>query len=358
MQAIALRPQRAQLTGMLVGVCGLIICMALVPALCIPLGLMLPIFACPLVGIKKRWAPVTVVAAVIAPPLIAFIVGQPTLLALSLLCTCGAPVVVTLTLKPGKAATPAAFVYYLLAYGFSVIVVLASVRGMVGGELAAGISQRVASAVSASPDAGTTLYRMAASGLIDMPTGYDSGSLALWLNPVLVRQMTLSLRLTLEASIRQLLPAAIVQACLLGSVFTTLRVQKLNHAYILVDEKHKERVTLATPPGFSMLRLPPKSNWALAGMAVIGFICLMSDSSWAYQLGLLLYACFQGCFGLLGASVLVGMLSIRKPDSKTTYGVLAAALYVLLPSVPIIIGIMDPLFHFRESARTKKEEEL
>lgn len=358
MQAIALRPQRVQLTGMLVGVCGLIVCMALAPSLCLPLGLILPIFACPLVGVKKRWAPMAVVAAVLAPPLIAFIAGQPSLWALSLSFACGAPVAVTYCLKPQKAATPAAYLYYLLAYGFSIVVVLLSVRGIVGGELAGGIAQRVASKIATSPDAGTVLYKLTASGLIAVPSGYDGGSLALWLNPALVRQMTLSLRLTLEAGIRQLLPAAIVQACLLGSIFTTLRVQKLNHSYILVDEKHKDRVTLATPPGFSMLRLPPKSNWALAGMAVMGFICLTSGSSWAYQLGLLLYACFQACFGLLGASVLVGMLSTKKPDSISTYGVLAAALYVLFPSVLVIIGIMDPLFHFRESARTKKEEEL
>ncbi|MDD3334959.1 MAG: hypothetical protein PHI98_05505 [Eubacteriales bacterium] len=355
MQAIALRPQRGQIIGMLTGIVVLTLCMALLPALCLPLGFLLPIFACPLIGTKKQWAGI---AAVILPPAIALLRGLPTLFSLSLLFACGAPVLTAILLHPKKASSPMSYFFYLAAYLFGVIIVLIGLQSTLKGDLAAGLAQQITNSVGEASSGGTALYQLAASGFISLPSGAASrGLLSFLVDQTVVRQSLMSLRLSLETLLNQLLPTWIVQVCLLGSVFTTLRVQRLHHSYLLVDQVHKEQVKLAVIPGFSALQLP-KGAGAMMAVTFMGAIIFSGVSgSWAQQLSLLMLAVFLNVYELLGAAVLIGLLSRRNPDGKILYGCIAAALYVIFPTALFFLGVLDPLFHFRTMKQNESKED-
>lgn len=355
MQAIALHPPRGQVMGMLLGAGALVAVMAVVPLTALPISFLLPLFVCPLVGTPKQWAAIPVA---VAPALVALLGGQPALYSLSLLFSCGAPVAAAALLRPSKSATAEAYAYFLSAYAFGMVMVLLGLRSLFPGELAAGIASGAAGWVEASPDGNLTLYRLTAAGFLPLPDRYGAlGALSFILDPGLSRQLLLSFQLRLTQLLRELLPMLTVQVCWLGGVLTALRVQRLNHAYLLVDERHKEKVRLAVTPGFSMLRLPKAAHGALTAMALAGLCLFMVDSPWARQLALLLYTAFTAIYALAGAAALTGMLTAKKPSFKTAFGLLAAALYLLCPIALFMMGILDPLFNFRSGKPLQSKEE-
>lgn len=361
MQAIALRPQRWQITTQLVGLALCVGGMLVFPVLCLPLCLLIPLFSCPLIGLKQQWA---VFLALPAPTLISLLNGFDALYSASLFLLCGLPAALAEHLRSTrKAGAALAFLYYICAYAAALLAVAACAARLFGGGLADGLSDLLTASVRSSPNAGATLYQLAASGVIGVPKAYqNAGALSFMLDPVLARQLLLSLRLSLNLAFHQILPSLFVQSCILGGVFTALRVQRLNHSYLLVDgqppaAESADRVQIAVSPGFSMLQLPPSLRWPTALMALCALLFSLSPSALVQQLSLLFYTAFLCVYELIGAAVMVCLLSARHPDRKGLFGLLAAVVYLVFPVALFLIGVLDPILHFRSKTLFQQEEE-
>ena len=163
--------------------------------------------------------------------------------------------------------------------------------------------------------------------------------------------MLLSLRLNVALMLENLLPWLFVQACLLGGLFTALRVQRMRCAVLVVgpDPEHpgERKARVVSPPGFRLMVIPPRLRWVLFLMALASLLLIGAQARLAQTLGLLFYATFSCAFQLAGAAVLVCMLSAHTPGRAALYGALSAVLYALFPVALFFIGVADQALHFR-----------
>ena len=361
MQAIALHPKRSQIAGQLVGLALLAFAPLFLHMLCLPAALLLPLFACPLGARKERWFGY---AAVLMPALVAYGYGGDALFCLSLLLPGALALAVAAWQQARRtAARKSACFAYIAAYAVALSAIVFFAARAMGGDLSQGLSNELVAAVQRSGNAGELLYRLALAGWISVPSGYQSmGLFPFALDMALRSQLLLSLRLTVRLTLADYVPRLFVETCLVCGLFTSLRVQKLNHAFLLVKKREGRRVEasdvqVARPVGFRMLQLPPQGR-ALAVGAGIGAIALsLSDSSLAQMLGALCAAGFECVFQLVGAAVLLCQLTARKPERETLYGVIVAAIYLLLPVVPLLLGLLDQALHFRSKSLLHQEEE-
>ena len=350
MQSAAIRPAKAQLWSAMVGLALLCALMLLLPFACPALALVTPLLGCPLVGNRRQWA--AWIAGAL-PAAVSLLSGFDPLYSLSLLLPGLLPLFLTLWLRARrKLAAPSVIPLFIVAYATALTLVVAAASHALGAGLAEGLTEQIVARVASSDQPGLVLYRFALAGLLSVPDSYHSGVLPLFLLDIdLVRQMLLSLRLHVQALLAQTLPPLFVQACVLGGLFTALRVQHLNCAVLIVgpDPEHPggRKARVASPPGFRLLMLPAHLRWPLCLMAVVSLVLLTSDGDLAQTLGQLFFAAFTCAFQLAGAAVLVCMLASRAPDRAPLYGVLAAVLYVLFPMVLFLLGVTDQALHFR-----------
>ncbi|NLO86786.1 MAG: hypothetical protein GX096_15365 [Clostridiales bacterium] len=362
MQAVSIKPQQKQITGKVIAlaICGFL--MISNPLLCLPIGIIMPLFACPLLGTKHQWAAFVSIAL---PPIISLIYGSHTLFSISLIALCGLPLVATAILRSDKKPpTPITFLYYISAYALALLLVATCSSYALGGSISLGLAEYITTAVKNSSDSTNLLVQLISWGFISVPAGYQKvTALTFLLDVSFVRQLYLSLQLTLEILFTSTLPYAYVYACIIGGLFTALRVQKMHHSFLLVDTpdpaKSTERhVQIAISPGFSMLQLSQKTNWVIMCIGLVSLFFLSAASGTVqYELRLLCAGVFKCVYQLLGAAVAIGILSAHHSERKDFYGILVAALFVLIPTVLYMIGLFDPVFHFRSKILSKKEEE-
>ncbi|MCI6041391.1 MAG: hypothetical protein MR742_12875 [Clostridiales bacterium] len=357
MQSSAIRPERSRLFAAVAGLLVLTGLMAFFPFACVGLALLTPLLGCPLAGSNRQWA---AWLAAVAPAAVSLLYRIDPLYALSLLLPGVLPLVLTLWLKARKKlAAPLSIGLYIGAYALALTsVTLAAVHAL-GTGLAEGLALLLSSYVEASDQPGLLLYRFAAAGLLAVPEDY-SGVLPLFLlEPSVIWQMLLSLRLNVQLMLEDALPWLFVQACLLGGLFTALRVQRLRCAVLVVgpDPEHpgERKARVVAPPGFRLMAIPPRLRWVLCLMALASLVLISAQSDLFQTLGLLFYAAFSCVFQLAGAAVLVCMLSTRNPDRTLLYGVLTALLYALFPMVLFFIGIADQALHFRSRLLTSTD---
>lgn len=349
-QSAAIRPERSRLLAAVVGLLALTGLMVLFPAACLPLALMTPLLACPLVGSRRQWAAWLAAAA---PAAVSLLCRFDFLYSLSLLLPGMLPLGLTLWLGARKKlAASLSIGLYVCAYAVSLtLITLAAVR-VLGAEVAEGLSELLVAQVEASDQPGLLLYRFAAAGLLAVPDGYSDGLLPLFLlDPSLIRQMLLSLRLNVALMLQDLLPWLFVQACMLGGLFTALRVQHMRCAVLVVapDPEHpgERKARVVSPPGFRLMVIPPRLRWTLCLMALASLLLIGAEGRLAQTLGLLFYAAFSCAFQLAGAAVLVCVLSARNPGHAALYGALSAVLYALFPIALFFLGVADQALHFR-----------
>ena len=204
--------------------------------------------------------------------------------------------------------------------------------------------------VERSEQAGLFLYRFAAAGLVPLPQGFESAEvLNHAFDAAFVQQLLLSMRLTIEKTLFQVLPLAYVEVSLIVGVFAALRVQKYNGVVLVLEAQapNEKKARVMLPPGFSMLRLPNMARGPVLLAAVASlFLMLLQDPLWQIMCQLC-YSLFEAVFRLVGAAVLVWLLSARYPKYKPLFGALAAAVYVISPFVLFLIGVTDQTFHYR-----------
>ena len=161
--------------------------------------------------------------------------------------------------------------------------------------------------------------------------------------------MLLSLKSALESVMFDMLPMLFIQASMIIGLFTSLRVQRINGVILVVEARNaaERKARIAVPTGFRMLSIPPGVHWPLTLMAVAALFLWMIQDSFAQILGQMCYSTFETSFVLVGAAVLVCVLTARHPKKKALFGVLAAAVYVIAPFVLFLIGLTDQTFHYR-----------
>lgn len=347
MERVPIRPGRSQIYALLIGLSAVCAVMVLVPQLCMPLSLLIPLLACPLAG--RREEPIVYVAAAM-PAVSSLIEGYDPFYSVSL-CLAGAlALLVTKLLPQKKRAGASGILWYVGAVACGLTAVALSAGRVLGGPLWKSLAALMTDAVARNEQAGLLLYRFAAAGLISLPEGYAGGTLlAHVLEPMVVRQMLMSLSLTLEKLLFDLIPAFFVQASLLVGLFTSLRVQRMNGVILLVEAQisGEKKARVAVPPGFRLLTLPPKTRWPIMLMAVAALVMMSANAPVAQIVGQMCYTLFETTFMLVGAAVVVFMVSRSRPDRTTLSGILAAALYVMLPFMLFLIGLTDQTFHYR-----------
>ena len=347
MQPVQIKPKPKQIRALVTGLCFLSLGMLLFPPLCVPLSLAVPLLGCLLVGKKAEWAAWMAAAM---PTVSSLLAGYDPVYAFSLLAMGVSALLVTRLLPATKRAGLKGVLWYTSAVAFSLTLAAAAAMWMLGGPLWKVIAAMVVDTIGRSEQAGLLLYRLGASGLLRMPEGYAASNVLMHVfEPAFVQQMLMSLRLTMESALFEMVPALFVQASLIVGLFTSLRVQRFGGIVLVVETKSatEKKTHVAVPPGFSLVTLPSKARWPILGMAAAALFLLMSEGSVYQILGQMCFTTFETVYTLIGAAVLVWVFSAKNPERKTVYGALAAALYLMLPFVLFLIGLTDQTFHYR-----------
>ena len=349
MPKLMLKPQKAQLTAWSVALAVLAAAMFLFPALCLPLALLTPLFACLLLKSRMQWV---AWASVAAPMAAALLDGQDGLFSASLLLPCGLALAVT-CLPSEKRLGVKGLLWYLGASTAALTMIVFCASYALGAPLSDALTQTLMRRVQNAENQGQLLYRFAQAGLAGVPKEYrQAGPLAYALDPVLIRQLLLSLEETVRRLLESLLPQAFVQAALLGGLFTALRVRRAEGVFVVVEaaapgNDGQRTARVAIQPGFRFLTIPPGLRRALVGMGMASLLLMYAEQSLLATLGLLFYTAFSAAFALQGAAVLVCTLAAKKPERLTAAGFLAAALYVLFPLALVLLGLSDSFVHYR-----------
>ena len=348
MQTVALKPGRAEWTAMSVGLFLLCVLMLSVPVLCLPLALAAPLLACPLAERQKeKWL---AWLSVIVPAASSLAAGYHTLYAVSLILPGLVPMLITRLIPMQKRPGAKGMVIYLAAVTMSMLVAVAAAGYALGGPLQVKLAEAVTDWVSNSEQKQAILRRLALSGLITLPKGYDlMGQTGRFLQAEHARQMLMSLKLSTEVMIASYLPSVFVQGCMLVGLFIPLRLERANGVLLVVETKTpaQKQTRVVAPPSFRLLTLPPNLRRLWLGTALGGVLLLLSNTDVFITMGQVCLAVAQTVGCLLGAAVVVFMYTKKDPDRRVTGGVFAALFMLFAPGLLLVVGIADQVFHLR-----------
>lgn len=355
MQTVAMKPRRADWAAMSVGLTALCIGMLLVPALCAPLALGVPLLACPLAGRKEE--PLAWFACAV-PALSSLLAGYHAAYAISLVLIGLLPMIITKAIPLPKRPGAKGMLLYIAAMTISLALVLATAAYALGGPLQVTLPEKAVEAIGSMKNPALMLHQLASMGLLNLPDGYAGDSL---MRPLMQsaynQQMLMSLRLTLEMLVSQLLPGLFVQACLITGLFTALRLERVSGVVLVVEAKSasEKQTRVIAPPSFRLLAMPRQLRWMAIAMFIAAFGLILSVNPVLSMLGRLFFATAQTLFELLGAAIVVFLITRHDPDRRTGAGIAAVALYVLLPQILLLIGIVDRAMNFRKPPADKPD---
>ncbi len=354
MQAISLNPQRGRIVSKQVALVVLVVLVAAFPVLSLPLTMTMPLFSCPLIRGKEQW---TAYATAPLPAALVLLYRMPLLYAAGLLMVAAAPVIATALLGKKRTGSPKVFLLYSFLAALSCAVALA---GIAAGSSAQSLPQLAADKVEAyvmqHPQRTQLLYQAMSTGLLPVPEGYTRVTLLnLMLDPVFLSELRLSLHSLVLQLVETNLPSLFVNASIILGLFTGLRVQRLRNAYLLVDQSSPEKIRVAMTPGFSMLTIP--SGWhVVMALFLVAYLLKAGAKGFPATLTQLMYHTFEAVYQLQGAAVVCAWVMKKNADRRILGGVLAAALYVLLPFSLFVIGCFEPMFSFRSRTEDDNEE--
>ena len=335
MSTVQLKPEKKQLTAWSAALTVLLALVVLFPRLGLPLGLLTPLFACPLAACR-RWP--LACGAVALPVLVGVYRQMPMPYAASAAVPCLLMLAVT-CLPAQKRGGSRGLVLYLAASTVGLMTVVLCGSLTFGAPLAQTLASRAVQAVESSPKGAQILIQLVQAGLL--PAG----------NAVLLpaRQLLMSLELTVQNLLRALLPALFVQGAVLSGLFTAFAMRRAEGAVVVVQalQGNGRKATVLVQPGFSLLMIPRGLGVFLMGAALLSLPMTSSANSLVCTLGQLFSAAFTTAFALQGAAVLICAMTARRPGHSAAAGCLAAALYVLFPLALLMTGVSEQFFHYR-----------
>ena len=357
MEAIQLKPRKTQIMVMTIGLgvlCGLSLA---APVTGLAAAILVPLFGCPLVGRKEEWLAWATAAA---PTLGAMLEGFPTTYAVCLLLPGLLPLLVTRLIKLKQRTGPRGMLLYIAASATALTLCAVCITQLLGGPIGQTLPVRVTELIARTDNPGLILYRLAASGLLALPENYGrSDLLSHLLEPALVRQMLMSLRLTLEKMLGYYLPYGFVQITLLTGLFTALRTERA-HGMMLVIEANtakpsERRARVLPPPGFRHLTLPNGLRRAVYVMWALALILISASNPLAVTVGMLFFSLCSALLQLNGAAVGVYMFSEKHPDWLVPIGIIVGVIYAISPMALMIIGVSDTFLHYRTKKSGKTD---
>ncbi|MDD3214030.1 MAG: hypothetical protein PHY64_10155, partial [Eubacteriales bacterium] len=162
----------------------------------------------------------------------------------------------------------------------------------------------------------------------------------MFLNPSLERELLNMLRLRLSEGFASWIPSLLVQGALIIGVFTAL----------LTAHSRARKTPGATPaPLFRSLKLTRTEQGYMLALCLITLLAGLVDNTFLSLLSTLTYAGFSTVYQLLGAAVLIAMLSRNHPQRAPIYGILSALIYLAVPIALFLLGLFDQFIRLRSS---------
>jgi len=312
------------------------------------LALALPLFVCPAFAQGRAWFALLMP---LAPATAYFAAGGDTALSLLIpLC----PYLCLLVQALGRryrldlhAETAA----YAAAFAAGAVGMLLRLGVMLGGPLFTQLADTAVNAVQQSVTGGNLLYKLVSLGYLTVPDAYaDTAAIQLGnlilIAPSLRRELLNMLRLRLTEGLTGWIPSLLVQGAILVGLFSALRTERV-----------RARKAGDAPPRFAALRLTRGEQGAMLVLCVATLLTAFSDDAFLSLLSSLTYAGFSTVYQLLGAAVLITLLSARHPERAALYGLIAALLYLVFSVGLFMLGVVDQSIHLRDAGPNMPKEE-
>ncbi|MEA4999839.1 MAG: hypothetical protein VB087_10675 [Candidatus Limiplasma sp.] len=244
----------------------------------------------------------------------------------------------------------------LLAVAAVLIAALAMILRLgrlLGSPVALGLAEYMTAQVQNSLASGSILYRLTTVGYLTVPESYRSvaglqfGDFVL-LNPLLQRELVNMLRLRLVEGFAVWLPSLLMQGGIALGLFT---------AFFTARARAARPGSQGTAPLFRTLHLPRKEQRYMLFLCILVVLTSFSAHPFFSLVCSLAYAAFMAIYQLLGAAVMIFMLSRRHPERIPLYAAIAALLYLLFPLALFLLGMADQFIHFRATSLSQHEEE-
>ena len=224
---------------------------------------------------------------------------------------------------------------------------------LLGGPLYTSLSESVIGTLQNSLMRGSILYRLTSLGILSVPSAY-AGSTAFQLgdyvlmNPGLEKELLNMLRLRLSEGLTSWIPSLLVHSSALIGLFSALFAARASA---------RRAGDVSQAPRFRDLRLTKTEQGYMLLLCVVTLFTGFIDDAFLSQLSALTYAAFAAICQLLGAAVLVTLLSKRHPERAGLYGFLAGLLYLVFPLVLFLLGMLDQFLPLRPETPNHQEEE-
>jgi hypothetical protein len=194
---------------------------------------------------------------------------------------------------------------------------------------------------------------LAALGVLTIPDAYAGtttiqlGNMVL-MDPGLQRELFNMLRLRLTEGFAEWIPTVLMQGGVLVGLWTALVTARV---------RARQNPSAAPAPTFRELSLTRAEQGYMLLICIATLLTGLSADSFLSLLSTLTYSCFAAVYRLLGAAVVLTLLSRRRPERIALYGLFAAFLYLVVPFVLFLLGVADQFMHLRGEDPQKKEEE-
>lgn len=235
------------------------------------------------------------------------------------------------------------------AFGIGAMGMLFRIRLQLGGALFPKLADAIVGMIQNSVSGGSILYRLVNFGILTLPDAYTGtrafqlGNLTL-LNPSLQHELLNMLRLRLSEGFASWIPSLLVQGALIIGVFTAL---------VTARTRASRTPGAPPPPRFASLKLSRTEQGYMLALCLITLIAGFTDNAFLTLLSALTYAGFSTVYQLLGAAVLIAILSRGHPQRAPLYGVLLALIYLAMPIALFLLGIFDQFVRLRGAEPSK-----
>ena len=356
MQAISLRPQQRLIVNKRIVLFLLVALIAVIPALSLPLTMLMPLFICPLMWAKKRWIALITLPM---PALITYLNGFPIAYSMILLAVAGAPTYAAyLEYRDGKFQEnwEQAYMAIMICTAGLAIWALYLEQWHAGIGLPEFIAGHVEQWVMNHPQRTQLLYQAMASGLLPVPEGYEKVTLLnLTLDPIFLGEVRLMLRTRVMNLVETAVPSLLVQSGIIIGLFIQLRILRMWGSYLLMDKGEPEKISVAMAPSYATFRLAERVRWVLLLFCLLYFI-LAGTKGYVFRLTQVLYYTFETLYQLQGGAVVCDFIIRKNADRRVLGGILAAVLYLFAPFALFMIGCFDNVFSFRSKTEDDKNE--
>lgn len=356
MQAISLRPQQRLIVNKQIALCMLVALIAVVPALSLPLSMLMPLFSCPLMKGKKSWLTLLMLPL---PAVIVCLYGYHPAYAVSLLLMQVSPVYFTYRSKVSDLVQPLSMIVFMAGMALNGSLALWTLfyeQWQAGIALPVYVAEQTEQWLMHHPQRTEWLYQALSTGLLPVPDGYSRVTLLnLTLDPVFLGELRLMIRHRICQVVESKVPALLMQSSIILGMFINLRIQRMWGAYLLLDKEDPQKVSVALAPSYSRFRMPGRWHIVLFLLG-LGYFSFVGMEGYMHRLAQVMYATFETMYQLQGGAVVCSFITRKNPDRRVLGGILTAVLFITAPIVLFLISCFDNVFSFRNKAEDDKNE--